>query len=132
MPHTQEMLRTHPLTIERPDALVRCIDECFDCAQVCITCADACLGEPTVANLIRCIRTNLDCAAVCQATGEILSRQVETNYELIRAQLSVCITACRICAEECEMHASHMEHCRVCAAACRRCEDACRQFLSML
>ena len=132
MPHTQEMLRTHPLSIERSDALVQGIDACFDCAQVCITCADACLGEPTVANLIRCIRTNLDCAAICQATGDVLSRQVETNFELVRSQLGACIIACRICAEECELHAAHMEHCRICAAACRHCEDVCRQLLTML
>jgi hypothetical protein len=37
--------------------------------------------------------------------------------------------ACRACGEECERHATMMEHCRVCAAECRRCELACRAFL---
>ena len=34
--------------------------------------------------------------------------------------------ACRLCAQECDDHASRHEHCRVCAEACRACERACR------
>jgi Domain of Unknown Function (DUF326) len=131
MVHIHEMIRTHP----RPAAtqgLIQCIDTCFDCAQACVACADACLGEATIADLRRCIRYNLDCAAVCQATGEVLSRQTETEWTLVRTLVAACMEACRICAEECERHAAHLEHCAVCADACRRCEQACRQLISQI
>jgi hypothetical protein len=36
------------------------------------------------------------------------------------------------CAEECERHAEHHDHCRVCAEACRRCEEACSALLDAM
>jgi Domain of Unknown Function (DUF326) len=126
----QEMLRTHPVSpggeaIE----LARCIEECFACAQACTACADACLGEDDVAGLRRCIQLDLDCADVCTATGRILTRQTASIPALQRMMLEACADACRLCAEECEQHTEHHDHCRVCAEACRRCEDACRKAL---
>ncbi|HET7274516.1 MAG TPA: four-helix bundle copper-binding protein [Longimicrobiaceae bacterium] len=132
MTHIRDMLESHPRssTVDR-DALAECVQACFDCAQACTTCADACLGEEKVAHLISCIRLNQDCFDVCVSTGNILSRQTETNSQVRRAQLQACVEACRACAEECEKHAKEMEmeHCRVCAEACRRCEDACTRML---
>jgi hypothetical protein len=61
--HAQQMIGTHPhVKGNTNDALIRCIEECFDCAQTCTSCADACLGESMVAQLTQCIRLNLDCA----------------------------------------------------------------------
>ena len=125
------MLKSHPRAApgdgaERGDS----IHACYDCAQACTTCADACLGESGVADLIRCIRLNQDCFDVCVSTGNILSRLTEPNGETERAQLEACLIACRTCAEECERHAHHMEHCRICAEACRRCAEACEAMLS--
>ena len=57
------------------DALVECIQACFDCAQACTADADADLAEPQVQPMIRCIRLCLDCADVCLTTGAILSNQ---------------------------------------------------------
>jgi hypothetical protein len=37
--------------------------------------------------------------------------------------------ACLACAEECDRHAAHHEHCRVCAAVCRRCKQACDELV---
>jgi Domain of Unknown Function (DUF326) len=128
----QEMLRTHPSAPTDAETLARCIEECFACAQSCTACADACLGEPDVAELTRCIRLNLDCADVCEATGKILSRQTEAQTDLLIAIVQTCVEACRVCAEECERHAAHHEHCRVCAEACRRCEQACEAALGAL
>jgi hypothetical protein len=42
------------------------------------------------------------------------------------------VTVCRACAEECECHARHHEHCRLCAEECRRCERACDDLLAAL
>ena len=131
MSHAGEMISTHPKPFGR-EGLVECIDACFDCAQSCITCADACLAEPTVATLVRCIRLNLDCTTVCQATGEIISRSRDAADTVARMQLQACLDACRVCAEECEIHAPHMAHCRVCAGVCRGCEEACRRLLASL
>lgn len=134
MAQASAMLDTYPADLGRVDkaALARCIEACFDCAQICTACADACLSEQNVADLVRCIRTNLDCADVCDATGRVLSRHTGYDANLTRAQLEACVQACRSCADECGMHAGHMEHCRVCAEACRRCEEACRALLASL
>ena len=130
MTHARAILETHPLGADLDDGkLLDCIEACYDCAQSCTACADACLGEEDVAMVRRCIRLCQDCADVCVATGRILSRQTEYDAGMTRAALDACAQACRICAEECERHAGHHEHCRVCAEACRRCERACAELL---
>ena len=131
MTHTREMLDTYPGTVVMmdADALVECIEVCFDCSQSCTACADACLGEEMVGHLKRCITMCLNCSDVCATTGRIVSRQTEFEPAMIRAALQTCAEACRLCGEECERHAREMdmEHCRVCAAACRRCGEACNR-----
>jgi hypothetical protein len=126
----QEMIQTHPLSTSlEQDALLRCINECFDCAATCTSCADAWLGEEDVADMVRCIRLNQDCADTCDATGRILTRQTAPDLGVLRAGTQACSVACRACREECERHAEHHEHCRVCAQACGRCEQACDALL---
>ena len=128
--HAQQMISTHPqVRGSTNDSLVQCIEACYDCAQACTTCADACLGEDAVRELIQCIRLNQDCADICAAAGAIASRRTGSNPETIRAVLAACQDACRVCAEECERHASMHEHCRICAESCRRCERACQAAL---
>ncbi|HSK15878.1 MAG TPA: four-helix bundle copper-binding protein [Gaiellaceae bacterium] len=129
----QEMIATHPRPLEADrDALVRCVEECFDCGATCTSCADACLGEEDPASLVRCIRLNLDCADVCAASGRVLARQTAAEPALLRAALQACAEACRLCGEECAGHAEHHEHCRVCAEACHRCEQACNDLLATI
>ena len=124
--HVQEMIATHPhVRGNINEALIRCIEACYDCAQTCTVCADACLGEDMVKDLIQCIRLNLDCADVCAATGQIASRRTGTNELTIKLMIETCADACRLCGDECEKH-QQMEHCRICAESCRQCEQACR------
>jgi hypothetical protein len=131
--HAMEMIRTHPdARGNTNDALIRCIEECYDCAQSCISCADACLAEPMVKELTQCIRLNLDCADVCAATGAVASRRTGSNEVVIRQMLEACALACQICGDECARHANHHEHCRVCADSCRRCEQSCRDALQSM
>ena len=133
MTHTQQMVQTNPSQASvDASTLVECIEACFDCEQSCASCADACIGEGDVQMLARCIRLDLDCADVCDATGRILSRQTSTEPQMLRVSLQACAQACRLCAEECENHGEHHEHCRVCAEACRRCEQACNNVLSAI
>jgi hypothetical protein len=123
--HTEQIIATHPdVKGQTNDALIRCIEECYDCAQTCVSCADACLVESDVTELRQCIRLNLDCADVCLATGSTASRRTGSNEELLRSMLETCALACRLCADECDKHAAHHEHCRICAEVCRRCEEA--------
>jgi len=130
MTHAQAMLETHPQAADVDTAkLLACIDACYDCAQSCTACADACLGEEDVAMVVRCIRLCQDCADVCVTTGRVLTRQTAFDVGLARAVADACAQACRTCADECERHAGHHEHCRVCAEACRRCERACAELL---
>jgi hypothetical protein len=131
---TAQILDTHP---DRPagideEKLRACIDACTECAQACTTCSDACLSEEMVADLRRCVRLCADCAEVCGTAGKVTSRLTGLDVTLTRAVLEACTTACRICGEECERHASMHEHCRICAEACSRCEEACRDLLASL
>jgi hypothetical protein len=66
------------------------------------------------------------------ATARILARQTDADPALQHRQLAACLIACRNCAEECERHAQHHEHCRLCAEECRRCERACQDLVSAL
>lgn len=133
MSHAHDMLMAHPTKLEiDPAALAECIDACFDCAQTCMACADACLAEEDVRPLLRCITLNQDCDDVCDVTGRLLSRQTRPDWHVVRAQVTACLAACRDCANECERHADHHEHCRICAEACRRCEQACLRLLAVI
>jgi hypothetical protein len=131
MHHVTQMLEAHPQATAN-EALTRCIEECFAYALTCTSCADACLAGEDVQELVRCIRLNLDCADVCDATGRVLTRQTTAEARLARSMLEACAQACRVCAEECERHAQHHDHCRVCAEACRRCEQACEELRSSI
>jgi hypothetical protein len=127
--HAREMIGTHPAVQGQiNDALIRCIEECYSCAQTCTSCADACLSERMVQELTQCIRLDLDCADICNITGRILTRRTGSDDEVMRRMLSVCAAACRLCAEECQKHASMHEHCRICAESCRRCMEACQEL----
>lgn len=126
--HARQIISSHPdVRGNISDALVRCIDECYDCAQSCIACADACLAEKIVDQLKQCIRLNLDCADVCVATGALASRRTGSNQHVLRQMLETCAAACRACGEECNRHAAEHEHCRICAEECKRCEQICRE-----
>jgi hypothetical protein len=124
-----ELLAAHPQATPS-EALVRCIEECFACVVACTSCVDADLAEEDVEDLRNCIRLCLDCADVCEATGQVLTRQTSPEPRLVRSVLEACLLACRLCAEECERHAAHHEHCSICAETCRRCEQACADLLA--
>jgi hypothetical protein len=121
-------LHPHPTGLDR-DTLLRCIEVCLDCAASCTACADASLSEPDVHEMIRVVRLCLDCADECDATGRIVTRQTAPDPRLMRTMIQSCATGCVVCAEECDLHAAHHEHCRVCAEVCRRCKQACDDLL---
>ena len=128
--HVQQMIHSHPdVRGKDSDALLRCIEECYSCAQTCTSCADACLAEHNVEKLKQCIRLDLDCADICIATGAMASRRTGSNEEVLAPVIEACRTACRLCAEECEKHAQHHEHCKICAETCWSCERACAEAL---
>lgn len=130
---TREMLQTHPASTPiDEDVLLECIEACYECAQTCTACADACLAEDTDMQLTACIRTNLDCADICEATGRVLTRLARPAPALLRAQVSACMEACKVCAEECRRHAEEHEHCRVCAESCEDCQERCAAVLNAL
>ena len=84
------------------------------------------------AHLRQCISLNLDCGDICAATATIATRRTGSNEELIRSVLATCVTACRLCGEECRKHAQMHEHCRHCAESCDRCDKACDAALTSL
>lgn len=106
---TKEMIATHPdVRGGVNQALIDAIDAAYECAQSCTSCADACLAEEMVAQLRQCIRLNLDCADVCAVMATVGNRRTGSNEEVSRKMLDVCITACRLCGEECAQHAHHL------------------------
>ncbi|HUW30999.1 MAG TPA: four-helix bundle copper-binding protein [Planctomycetota bacterium] len=131
MHHIKQMFESHAhkgkVDVE---TLAPNVEEIFRCAQTCLMCADACLGEQDVKPLVRCIRINLDCAEVCNATAAVLSRLTEPDWDMISSQLRSCVQSCKVCAAECEKHASKHEHCRVCAETCGKCAETCDSMLA--
>src|SRR5882724_8008022 len=100
--HVQEMISTHPhVRGNVNDALIRCIEACYDCAQACTVCADACLGEDMVKELTQCIRLNLDCADVCTAAGALASRRTGSDETILKLTIDACAQACQLCGQEC-------------------------------
>jgi hypothetical protein len=127
----REIVELHPLPgSELREALLRCAEVCLDCGASCNACADASLSETDSQQLTRVIRVDLDCADVCNATARIATRQSSPDIGLVRAVFEACAVACVACAEECDRHAAHHEHCRICAEVCRRCKAACDDVLA--
>lgn len=129
----QDIVNLHPrpTSVDR-DALLRCIEECIECAASCVACADASLGEDDLPHLVRVIRLCLDCSDMCEVTSRVVTRQTTPDLRIVRAIVEACGAVCEDCAEECERHASHHEHCRICAEVCHRCEQACDDLLASL
>lgn len=131
--HVQNILSTHPMRrAGETSQLVDCIEACIDCAQACTACADACLSEDNVAELKRCILLDLDCADLCEVTARLLIRVSPGSEQLRVSTLMACQLACQMCADECEKHQAHHEHCRQCAEACRTCAEACGRMFSSI
>src|SRR5256885_11841660 len=103
--HVQEIISSHPrVQGNTKDALIRCIEACYDCAQACTACADACSGEESVKDLTQCIRLNLDCADVCTATGALASRRTGSDEIILKSMLDVCAQACQLSGAESKRH----------------------------
>ena len=133
MSYARQLLDTYPASASADaDVLAIAIDALSDCAQACTADVDADLSEQDLAEMVRCIRLCLDCADACDATRNIVIRQTEPDLGVLRAEIDACAVACRACAEECDKHAAHHEHCRICAEVCRRCERACRDLLGAI
>jgi uncharacterized membrane protein len=124
-------LHPHPTAIDR-GVLVECVEECLDCGATCTACADASLSEDDVGGMVRVIRLCADCADICEATARVVVRQTVSDPAVASVLLEACAAACIACAEECERHAAHHEHCRVSAEVCRRCRQACDDLQTSL
>ena len=94
-----------------------------NCAAECNHCATACLSEENVKILARCIKLDMDCADICTLISRFLARGSEHAQHLLKE----CAEICNACAEECEKHAHHHDHCKKCAEVCRVCAEACLQ-----
>ena len=118
-----EMIAAHPgVAGNLNEPLALAVRHAMFCAAICTSCADACSAEE--GDMRQCIRTCLDCADICDATFKVATRRTGSNESLTQEMLQLCITACDICAEECERH--EHAHCRLCAEMCRECARDCR------
>ena len=92
-----------------------------NCAAVCNHCVTACLEEEDVKMFSTCIMLDIDCAQICSLTAAFLARGSAHAQHL----LAECAHICNACADECDKHGYHMEHCKECAEACRKCAAEC-------
>ena len=99
------------------------IDACNECFEACEQCAVKCLHEEDVKPLTKCVEICITCYHACAAASMIMSAESEYTKKL----LGLVVEVCEACAEECEKHAGHMEHCRQCAEICHRCAEECRR-----
>ena len=128
-----DLFKSHPAQPGKEvGKLSVCLEACLECVGSCSICADACLGEANPVMLRTCARACADCADICVATAQVVARLTEVNLNRLRSQVGACAVCCRTCAEECERHAGHHEHCRICGAVCRECEQACNDLLNAL
>jgi hypothetical protein len=112
------------------DRLVECIEACIACASACIACAEACPGERDVTDAAGPIRTNLDCIDLCELTAWALARRTAHGWNLPRALLQACATACAEHADRSDHSSATGSAQRVaCATACRLCATSCRDLL---
>jgi hypothetical protein len=124
-----EMIKEHPDAAGNDnEALDQAVKHAMYCAAICNSCADACSAEEM--DMRRCIRLCSDCSDVCTALYRIATRRTDENVTVIRSMLETCITACRICAEECAQHM--VAHCQRCATMCRECIEDCEKALASL
>lgn len=126
----EPMLHAHPHPAADIATLANTLTLLARCEETCTACADACLGEDTPAKLRSCIRHNLDCAVICHATAAVLVRHHAGPGAVLHAQLHACIVACQECADACEAHAHHHNHCGICAQVCRECQARCNEALA--
>ena len=125
----KEMIREHPdVGADYTEELGEAIKHAMYCAAICNSCADACSAEDM--DMRRCIRLCSDCSDVCTALYRVASRRTSGNVEVIEAMLETCITACRVCAEECAKHDN--AHCRRCATMCRESLEDCEKALETM
>ncbi len=97
-----------------------------ECIHACNDCMNGCLDEKHVSMMAECIRLDKECADICTATLALVHHGGYFAKEI----LSLCVKACKACADECSKHPE--AHCTECAAACRECAAVCAGFLAGL
>ncbi|MDB5234299.1 MAG: ferredoxin [Hymenobacter sp.] len=102
------------------------LDSLNACVAACEWCATSCLQEQDVKMMVSCISLDRDCADICALTARLVARGSQHGMHLLRE----CVEVCKACADECEKHGTHMQHCQECAEACRRCEQECRTYMA--
>lgn len=110
-----------------------------DAARACISAELACGAWVSAAlrrsNLDRwreCIARTLDCLEICATTAKVLTRNLDSDPEVLRSLLEACARACGACGAECHRLAEGYPLCRTCADVCKGCEAACAQALRRL
>lgn len=124
-----KMIAAHPdVAGNLNEPLATAVRHAMFCAAICNSCADACVAEEM--DMRQCVRTCLDCADICEAAYRVATRRTGTNEIVLREMLQACVTACDICAEECDRHDN--DHCALCAEMCRECARDCRAALETI
>ncbi|MFW5775235.1 MAG: four-helix bundle copper-binding protein [Chitinivibrionales bacterium] len=119
MIQSQKTLRAHPKqhTIDYSQ-LHSAIEKLNQTHVSCIACIDASLALERNKELRHCIRLCQDTADILRATADVIGRQTDPDWQIVRAQLQACITAASYCGNECDEHSARYDFCLSCAEAC--------------
>lgn len=115
MPHTA----SHTVS----DLMVRCTDNCVECARVCQETLAYCIEKGGKHADGAHLRALLDCIDACEASAHFLER----SSDLHPAMCGVCADACIACAESCEDMGDDEQMAR-CAKVCRECASTCQEM----
>lgn len=103
------------------EKMLRCIEDCLQCAGICAHCSDHCLrmggahASPDHQGIMR------DCAEICAVSASFMARRSRHAEHVCRE----CADVCRECAQSCERLAEGDSVMTRCAQLCWRCAVSC-------
>jgi hypothetical protein len=113
-----------PITLQRGQ-MVGCAKACISAELAAGAWAASVSREAHPERLRSSLSLALDCMDICSTTGRLLTRILDSDREVLIAQLEACARATATCAAECLRHAETSPLAQSCADACHVCEREC-------
>jgi hypothetical protein len=112
--------------------LVECAKACISAELACSATAAGVLRGSNIDRLRSCFSLCLDTADICGTTGKLLTRNLDSDPEVLRAILEACARASATCGAECLRYGAVHALCKTCADTCHDCERECDRLLQQL
>jgi hypothetical protein len=129
---TMQMMEMHaknmPMGATGMTMMQECIEACSAAEQACMMCADAMMGD----DMMMCRSMCMNCADMAGTMMHMMMRPSGMHSASMMAMMTATITMMNACADECMMHASMSEDCRMCAEVCRQCAMSCQKMIDAM